>query len=202
MSDSASFSAPASGSAAEASPAQVPRIRVWSGSLGLVVPELAEAGAQVAAALTQFEGFVENETDSSEQSKSLELRIPTKNFKSCVTQLERLGNVEYKNISSEDITDQYVDTEARLANQIALRDRLRALLTKATAVKDVIAIETELTRIQTEIDSMQGRLNAMKGQVDYARLSLSLRRKPIRGPLGVVFDAVGWTIEKLFVIRD
>ena len=87
-------------------------------------------------------------------------------------------------------------------NKIVLRDRLKQLLDKASAVKDVLAIETELNRVQADIDSMEGRIRALKGQVDYATVSLSLEREPILGPLGYVCKGLWWGIEKLFVIRE
>jgi Domain of unknown function (DUF4349) len=113
-----------------------------------------------------------------------------------------LGTVTYRRVESEDVTEQYIDVEARLKNKIVLRDRLKQLLDKATAVKDVLAIETELNRVQSDIDSMEGRMRSMKKQVTYATVTLSLERKPILGPLGYVFKGLWWGVEKLFVIRE
>ena len=107
----------------------------------------------------------------------------------------------YRDLSSTDVTEEYVDIEARRTNLLALRDRLRALLDRATEVKDVVAIETELNRVQSELDSLDARMKALKGQVDYATLSVHLTRKPILGPLGYAAKGIWWVIEKLFVIR-
>ena len=101
-----------------------------------------------------------------------------------------------------DVTEQYIDVEARLKNKIVLRDRLKQLLEKATTVKDILAIETELHRVQGDIDSMEGRIKSLKGQVDYTTVTISLKRKAILGPLGYLFKGLWWGVEKLFVIRD
>ena len=85
---------------------------------------------------------------------------------------------------------------------VALRDRLRALLDKAQDVKDILAIEKELGRVQGDIDSMQARLTALKGQVDLASIDVSISRKRILGPIGVVFKGAWWIVEKLFVIQQ
>ena len=119
-----------------------------------------------------------------------------------MTSLESIGKVTSRRVSSEDVTEQYVDIDARLKTMIALRDRLRALLDKADNVKDVLAIEKELGRVQGDIDSMQARLKALKGKVDLASISVTIRRRRILGPLGYLFKGAWWAVEKLFVIQE
>jgi hypothetical protein len=147
-------------------------------------------------------GFVEQKSDHGDESASLTLRIPAKAFKTTLSDLETLGSVTYRSIEGEDVTEQYIDVEARLKNKVVLRDRLKQLLEKATEVKDILAIETELNRVQADIDSMEGRIKSLKGQVEYATVRLSLERKQILGPLGYLFKGLWWGVEKLFVIRE
>jgi len=109
--------------------------------------------------------------------------------------------VTKKYISSKDVTEQYIDTNARLKNKIILRNKLKKLLDKAKDVKDILAIERELNRVQSDIDSMQGRMNFLKSKIKFAKLDVYFHRKPILGPLGYVFKGVWWGVEKMFVIR-
>lgn len=129
------------------------------------------------------------------------LRVPGPQLRPVLDLLAALGTEESRSVSSQDVTEQYIDTEARLKNAIALRDRLKALLGQAKDVKDILEIEKELTRVQADIDSMDGRLKKLKGQVDFAQIDLTLQRKKIYGPLGYVIYGIGWLIQKLFIIN-
>ena len=178
------------------------RMLIWTACLGIQVWSVSNA-VNVATALAERQGgFVERKSDSGEASANLTLRIPAKRFKAAVASLEMLGTVTSRSIKGEDVTEQYIDVEARLKNKIVLRDRLKQLLEKATAVKDVLAIETELNRVQADIDSMEGRIKSLKGQADFATVTLDLERRPILGPLGYLFKGLWWGVEKLFVIRE
>jgi predicted nucleic acid-binding Zn-ribbon protein len=103
--------------------------------------------------------------------------------------------------SSQDVTETFIDNEARLKNLYALRDRIRALLEKADEVEELLKIERELSRIQSEIDSLEGRQKSLQQSVDFAEVSVTFEPRTILGPLGYVASGVGWVVEKLFFIR-
>lgn len=189
----------ADGNSAEVRP---DRMLIWKAILSIDVWNISNAVNEASAMAERDGGFVEQKSDQGDESASLTLRIPAKAFKTALSDLETLGTVTYRNIVGEDVTEQYIDVEARLKNKIVLRDRLKQLLEKATEIKDLLAIETELNRVQADIDSMEGRIKSLKGQVEYATVRLSLDRKPILGPLGYLFKGLWWGVEKLFVIRE
>jgi len=178
------------------------RMLIWKADLSMEVWSVSNAVRDAVALVEHEGGFVERKSDSGDASASLTLRIPSKAFKTALAGMQTLGTVTYRNVGGEDVTEQYIDIEARLKNKIVLRDRLKQLLEKATAVKDVLAIETELNRVQADIDSMEGRIKALKGRVDYATVNLRLERRPILGPLGYLFKGLFWGVGKLFVLRD
>ena len=181
------------------------RMRIWKASLSLEVADASNAVAQAVALAEQHGGYVESRSDSTYSGTTLTLRLPSRAFTNAVGALEALGDVTARRIETEDVTEQYVDVAARLKNKLVLRDRLRALLDKATEVKDVLAIETELNRVQSDVDSMEARIQSLQGQVDYAVLDLNLQQKekaPVLGPLGLVCKGLWWTVRKLFVLRD
>ena len=175
---------------------------VWTARITLEVWNISNAVAEVANSAQRLGGFVEGKSDGGEGSASLTLRVPAKDFAASLTNLESLGSVLYRNVQSEDVTEQHIDVEALLANKLILRNRLKQLLEKATEVKDILAIETELNRVQSDIDSMDGQLKSLNGQIEFSTITLYLQQKPILGPLGYIFKGLWWGIEKLFVIRD
>lgn len=178
------------------------RMLVCHADLTLEVGNVKEAQEKGERIANQHGGFVEWKSDTDEQSARLRIRVPFKNFTTAIKSLESLGSVESRSVVGEDVTERYIDVEARLKNNIALRDRLRQLLDKATAVQDIVAIEKELTRVQAEIDSQEGQIKSLKGKADFATIDLNLKRKKILGPLGYVFTGLWWGISKLFVLRN
>lgn len=178
------------------------RMLVWTANLRLEVWNVSNAVDDVVALVKAGGGYVSDTRGDGIRSASMTLKVPAKAFDGAVAGLESLGEVQHKSVSGRDVTEEYVDVEARLKNKIVLRDRLQKLLEKAVEVKDVLAIETELNRVQGEIESMQARITKLKGQVDYSTIDLELNRKKMLGPAGYVFKGFFWTIGKLFVLRD
>lgn len=191
-----------SGMAGEPQAREADRMLIWRGWLGLEVGHVSNTVARITEMTVKAGGHVENVSDEGEASASLVLRVPVNRLSSTMAALEELGTVKHRTVSSEDVTEQYVDTDARLQTMTALRDRLRELLDKAQDVKDILAIEKELGRVQADIDAMQARLKALRGQVDLASIHVSIKRQRILGPLGYAFKGIWWVVEKLFVIQD
>jgi hypothetical protein len=89
------------------------------------------------------------------------------------------GRIIAENVSSEDLTRQIVDTEARLRAQTALRDRLQELLrSRPGRLADLLEVERELARVQGEIDAVQSALAVMRTRVAMSELTISYRSAP------------------------
>lgn len=165
----------------------VQRYSVLTAIQKVSVKEVESASRQVESVVKTNDGYIQNQSLREEDSAYLTLRVPPPHVKPVLDAVAALGTEEARSISSQDVTEQYIDTEARLKNAIALRDRLKSLLGQANSVKDILEIEKELTRVQSDIDSMQARLKSLKGQVDLAQIDLTLERKKILGPVGYIF---------------
>lgn len=89
------------------------------------------------------------------------------------------GRIVAENVSSEDLTRQIVDTEARLRAQTALRDRLQQLLrSRPGRLSDLLEVERELARVQGEIDAVQSSLAVMRTRVAMSELTIQYRSAP------------------------
>lgn len=200
---------------ADAESLQTEHMLIWTGSIELEVGSLANASKQISARTKAAGGYIESTNEQagsgrygSGPSITLRLRVPSNKLQSFLGDLSGMGKVTSKSLSSEDVTDKYIDTEARLATKKQLRDRLQQLLKKAVDVKDIMAIEKELNRLQGDIDSMTARLKSMKGKVDYASLTVELSPIPpevieeVPGPLGYLWEGISWSVKKLFVWRE
>lgn len=166
-----------------------------------------EATSTEAEAIIQkHKGYLENvdrsaNHDGDAASARLELRIPSASLELVMTDLGQLGKVTSHNVSVDDVTDQWIDLQAKLNNTRALRDRLRKLLQQAKTVEDTLKVEKELTRVQIELDALEGKMKKLSKHVSYSKLSLSICQKSILGPLGVVTKGSWWGVKKLFVIQ-
>jgi uncharacterized protein DUF4349 len=188
-------------SLAMSAPRAQQRIAIRTARLQLEVEHVARAAEAAARIAAEAGGYVETTEATGEESGSLTLRVAVAQLDAALEGLAKLGKEKSRSVSSEDVTEYYLDLETRLGSARELRDRLRALLARATTVKELVAVETELGRVQAEIESMQGQLDRLKGQVELATIQLQLERRLILGPLGYLAKGIIWAFSKLFVIR-
>ena len=146
-------------------------------------------------------GFVERSQTGDDERTTLTARVPADRLDSVMDAIAALGEEQQRSVSATDVTEQAADFETRIRTNSALRDRMRALLERATNVEDVLAVEKELSRLQLETEAMQGRLERLESQVAMSSLQVSFERERILGPLGFVAYGLWWVVEKLFVIR-
>ena len=104
----------------------------------------------------------------------LVLSVPAESLDSVLTELSRIGSVSYRSSQTQDVTDTYVDTKARIQPMRDGIDRVRALLAKATELQQIITLESELTRRQAELDSLTQRLAELDKLTTMSDVSVSL----------------------------
>jgi Domain of unknown function (DUF4349) len=128
---------------------------------------------QVEASLGKIEeiargsgGYLANRTDA-----AITVRIPRARFQEVLGKIEKLGDVLHRTVTADDVTDQVVDLEARLKNARAMRERLAELLHGATATKDALEIEKELSRVMGDIESMEGKLKLFSDKIAYSTVT-------------------------------
>lgn len=196
----------AAGAAAMKAPAN--RELIKTASIDVIVPAVPESITAATRLVGEAGGFVAESVTGRDSVARLKLRVPSPRLDDVLAGLSKLGEESRRQVTVQDVTEQVADLDAVLANKKALRDRLRALLARANDVKDILAVESELTRLQTEIDSVEGSLNRLRTDIAYSAVDVELipqaKKKPrkILGPLGYLFQGTGWVIKKLFVIRD
>ncbi len=173
------------GARGPAGPAQPPsqpgpvaeRKIIFIASLSIEVEEVEAAVDRARAVAESLGGFVEHLSSSggSETPRAdLTIRIPQTGFSDALEHIESLGEVQFRNLGSEDVTEQFIDLGARLKSSMAEEKSLLALLERSNSVTEILTVERELTRVRADIERAQGRLNFLERRVDLATIQVSL----------------------------
>jgi hypothetical protein len=102
------------------------------------------------------------------------VRVPATDFDAFVADVVKLGTVRSQSETSDDVTQQHVDLSARLENLRAEEKRLREFFDAAKDVKDMLAIESELSRVRGEIESMDAQVSYLERQAAMATVTIEL----------------------------
>lgn len=139
------------------------------------IRETAEQAEGIVA--TNF-GYIEQSSMSGNADKEMTsyymvARVPSESVDKTVDELSALGRVTKRDSSIQDITDQYVDLDARLRNKINQENRLLEIMGEAKTVGELLQVEGEISRVRGEIESMQAQLNNYDKLTSLASVSFS-----------------------------
>ena len=108
------------------------------------------------------------------------VRIPANRFDEAVNRFERFGKVQELTTSTEDVTGQVVDLQARLGHYQAVLARLLTFLDKATTVGSALAVQDRIDQTQLTVEELTGELKQLRETVTFSTLNLSLVEKPAK----------------------
>src|SRR5262249_26617600 len=120
---------------ANARPPGAEPILIYTGSFSLVVNNVPDAIAPGAAPAPASGGYLGRREDA-----LVQIRVPSARFREIVARIEQLGDVSHREVSVEDVSEQYHDLEVQLANLRAVRQRLQEFLNRAANVQDALAV--------------------------------------------------------------
>jgi hypothetical protein len=100
--------------------------------------------------------------------------VPAKNFDDTIDSLAKLGRVQNEHISGQDVSAQYVDLQARLANEEAQRNAMVALLQRAQSVSDIIAIQNQLGQITQQIEQLKGQIQYLDHNTSFSTVTVNI----------------------------
>jgi len=182
------FSQNSSGAAATASPSQQalpngavgqPALIQQTGSLDLTVAKgaLATTMAKLNSLAATYDGFVANSQTQSSATDgapggTVTLQIPVANFSAALTAAEALGKVSGLSTKATDVTAQYVDLQSRITALEDSRQQYLTIMTKASSIGDVLAVQAQLDSLQSQIEQLQGQLNVLASETSYSTLTV------------------------------
>jgi glycine cleavage system regulatory protein len=108
------------------------------------------------------------------------VKVLPQNLDGFLLKLRDLGTVQNQSVSTDDVTKDYYDTQARLDNARRMETQLQDLLKRENGkVSDLLAVERELGRVRGQIEQMQGQLKLYDFQVQYATVTLQVAEKDL-----------------------
>lgn len=106
---------------------------------------------------------------------SLELRVPADHLDRALADLRKLATgVDSEQIESRDVTDQYIDLDARLKAQKALEQQYLEILKHADKVSDALDVQKQLASVRTAIEKLEGRKRVLDNQIELSTIKLEL----------------------------
>jgi hypothetical protein len=159
------------------------RLIIRTGQASIEVDSLESSMAELRRAVQRVGGFVADASVQSGRkqvrSATLELKVPASRFDELTGLLEPLGRLQFVNVGAEDVSEEFVDLTARVANGRRLEERLIELLrTRTGKLQDVLTVERELARVREEIERMEGRMRFLKSSAQLSTLSVNLFEPP------------------------
>lgn len=161
-------------------------------SMSMRVKDLSEAAARARGAALAAGGQVSQEDlqtgpspdptplgDPSSKAAAPEgtgtmvLQVPGDKLDATLDTLSRIGTVADRQIGTEDVTGQVVDTQARLATMKESVARVRALMAQATKLSDIVTLEGEVSRRQADLESLESQLDSLRGRVAMSPITLT-----------------------------
>jgi len=155
------------------------RLIVRTGQASIEVDSLAQAMTELRRIAQRLGGFVADASVQSGKNQlrqaTLEIKVPSDRFDELTEGLTPIGRLEFVNVGAEDVSEEFVDLTARVANGRRMEDRLVELLrTRTGKLQDVLSVERELARVREEIERMEGRLRYLKASAQLSTLSVSV----------------------------
>lgn len=148
------------------------------GSIQVQVEDIATTEGKAAAWVKQSGGFVEatqsSDLNSVRASMNMTLRVPVQKFETALTEFGGYGTLVSKGISSEDVTTQLVDLQARLKVMREQEAVLVGFLRQSKTLKDSISVNTELSRVRQEIESMDAVRRSQQELASLSTIELSI----------------------------
>jgi hypothetical protein len=153
------------------------------GSVSLTVGggKLSSAMSKLTTLVAGYGGFVASSQSqlgpgdaSNPSTGTIVLQVPESSFASLLAQVQKVGHSTSVTSTSTDVTGQVVDLQARISALQASRQQYLTILSKASTIGDILAVQSQLDSLQTQIEQLQGQLDVLNSETTYGTLTVAL----------------------------
>jgi len=176
---------------------------IRNADLALEVSSTVEAQQRVTAIAESAGGFVvtseakqRENSDPSQRVVDIKLvvRIPSNQFNSALAQIEKLAsNLTQRNITGQDVTEEFIDLEARIRTQKALELQFLEIMKQANKVADALEVHRQVAEVRTEIEKLEGRKRFLENQSSLSTITVNMSTPR---PIVVSASGFGYTVRE------
>lgn len=164
-------------------PETMPRQVIRRAEVAVRVPNVEKAEREVNRIVLGWQGYVESanssDLDTANPVLTMAIRVPVDRFDEGIAKLESLGVRLRKVVSSEDVTGQIVDLDARLSTLRAQEETYRGLLKRSSNLESVISLQDKLTEVRGTIESMSAQRKTLGSLASLSSISLRLEQDAV-----------------------
>ncbi|WP_136667170.1 DUF4349 domain-containing protein [Flavobacterium sp. H122] len=140
--------------------------------------DLAKTFGAIQNAAQKYGAVIANDSsgkDFAASYRNLLIRIPNANFDIFINDISKgVSHFDEKQISQEDVTEEYIDVESRMKSKKKLEERYIQLLNKANKVSEMLEIEGKLAEIREEIEAKEGQLKYLQNRISLSTISIEM----------------------------
>ncbi|OGF20464.1 hypothetical protein A2316_01395 [Candidatus Falkowbacteria bacterium RIFOXYB2_FULL_38_15] len=156
---------------------------IKSARLNLVVKKISETIDQISLMLGDKKGFISSSDirtrDDETQYGTVTIRVPVKDFEKSINELKKMAEVvQSESLSGVDVTEEFVDMEARLKNLRIEEGQYQEILKTAKKIEDILKVNEYLFNIRGQIEGIEGRIKYLSNLTDLATIEITLSEEP------------------------
>ncbi|HEV8530503.1 MAG TPA: DUF4349 domain-containing protein [Methylomirabilota bacterium] len=171
-------------------------------TLDVELADVEQGVARLTSVVESVGGFIsstETQVDQKGTARAtVTAYIPPAHFARVLGGLDGVGRVTRRSIGGQDVSEEFVDLEARLRNFERHEAQLLSFMGKAQKVQDLLSLENELARVRGEIERTAGRLRFLKARTDLATIQVALVRAPLVVPPDGLFPRFVEQVKQAF----
>ncbi|MDR6764019.1 archaellum component FlaC [Flavobacterium sp. 2755] len=170
-------------------------------SLRFETNDLEETYKQIQTAVKQSQGKVQSDSEGKDYGtlyRNITIRVPSQNFDNFINTISKgVSYFERKEITAEDVTEQYIDLTTRLKNKRKLEERYLQILQKATKISEILEIEKQISIIREEIEAKEGQLKYLESRVSESTVTIEFfKNLPEQEAVQLSYGSKVWTAIK------
>ena len=158
---------------------QADRFLIRNATVTVESKDVIKSSRELISSVVAARGYVaelhESLDNLGSRSVEVKVRVPAQAFDQSMSGLESLGKILEKAVTAEDVTEEFVDSQARLRNLNKEEARLIDILGRTGRLSDTLQVEQELSRVRGETEQIEGRLRYLSHRVDFSTIDVTFQ---------------------------
>lgn len=155
---------------------QIPQKIIKEASIRFETDDLEDTFNRIQTAIAANKASIQNDSEGKDYNniyRNLTVRVPSKNFDAFINAISKgVSYFERKDITSQNVTEEYIDLTSRLNTKRKLEARYLEILQKATKISEILEIEKQISAIREEIEAKEGQLKYLENRVSESTVTI------------------------------